>query len=95
MVNNPKYQPRIIRRPDTQTIFGLSKGTIRNRIIDGLLPPPIDLGGRAVGWIESECLSVLEAMIAGTPPEQIRLLVQELITKRTSNTTNGKLTGEL
>jgi prophage regulatory protein len=82
MVNNPKYQPRILRRPETQTIFGLAKGTIRNRIIDGLLPPPIDLGGRAVGWIESECLIVLEAMIAGKPQEQIKALVQELIKQR-------------
>tara|TARA_R100000544_G_scaffold31136_1_gene17380 strand:+ start:1590 stop:1850 length:261 start_codon:yes stop_codon:yes gene_type:complete len=82
MVNNPKYQPRILRRPETQTIFGLAKGTIRNRIIDGLLPPPIDLGGRAVGWIESECLTVLEAMIAGKPQEQIKQLVSELVKQR-------------
>ncbi len=85
MVNNPKYQPRILRRPETQTIFGLAKGTIRNRIIDGLLPPPIDLGGRAVGWIESECLTVLDAMISGQSPEQIKALVQELIASRTAN----------
>tara|TARA_R110001592_G_scaffold271475_8_gene538018 strand:- start:1198 stop:1458 length:261 start_codon:yes stop_codon:yes gene_type:complete len=82
MVNNPKYQPRILRRPETQTIFGLGKGTIRNRIIDGLLPPPIDLGGRAVGWIESECLTVLEAMIAGKPKEKIKQLVSELVKHR-------------
>jgi prophage regulatory protein len=82
MVNNPKYQPRILRRPETQTIFGLAKGTIRNRIIDGLLPPPIDLGGRAVGWIESECLAVLEAMIAGKPQEQIKQLVSDLVKQR-------------
>jgi prophage regulatory protein len=84
MVNNQKYQPRILRRPETQTIFGLAKGTIRNRIIDGLLPPPIDLGGRAVGWIESECLIVLDAMIAGMPPIEIKALVQELIANRTA-----------
>lgn len=84
MVNNPKYQPRILRRPETQTIFGLAKGTIRNRIIDGLLPPPIDLGGRAVGWIESECLTVLDAMISGKSPQQIKALVQELIANRTA-----------
>jgi prophage regulatory protein len=82
MVNNTKYQPRILRRPETQTIFGLGKGTIRNRIIDGLLPPPIDLGGRAVGWIESECLTVLEAMIAGKPQEKIKQLVSELVKQR-------------
>ena len=85
MVNNPKYQPRILRRPETQTIFGLAKGTIRNRIIDGLLPPPIDLGGRAVGWIESECLIVLEAMIAGVTPVEIKALVKELVANRTNN----------
>jgi len=82
MVNNPKNQPRILRRPETQTIFGLAKGTIRNRIIDGLLPPPIDLGGRAVGWIESECLIVLEAMIAGKSQEQIKQLVSDLVKQR-------------
>jgi len=82
MVNNPKYQPRILRRPETQTIFGLAKGTIRNRIIDGLLPPPIDLGGRAVGWIESECITVLNAMISGKSQEQIKQLVSELVKQR-------------
>jgi prophage regulatory protein len=91
MVNNPKYQPRILRRPETQTIFGLGKGTIRNRIIDGLLPPPIDLGGRAVGWIEYECLSVLDAMIAGKSAVQIKALVQELIANRTANKGGIKL----
>lgn len=85
MVNNPKYQPRILRRPETQNLFGLGKGTIRNRIIEGLLPPPIDLGGRAVGWVESECLTVLDAMIAGNSPTKIKALVKELIANRTAN----------
>lgn len=85
MVNKPKYQPRILRRPETQTLFGLGKGTIRNRILEGLLPPPIDLGGRAVGWVELECLTVLDAMIAGSPPIEIKALVKELVANRQVN----------
>lgn len=44
----------ILRLPDVQARVGLSRSTIYLRVSQGNFPKPIPLGGRAVGWIESE-----------------------------------------
>lgn len=76
-------QIRIHRKADVLEITGFKKSTLYTRIKAGLMPPPISLGGaRAVGWIDHEIQTVLAAMCAGTPPEEIKIIVQELIEKR-------------
>lgn len=76
-------QIRIQRKADVLADTGFKKSTLYTRIKAGLMPPPISLGGaRAVGWIEHEIQTVLAAMCAGTPPEEIKTIVQELIEKR-------------
>ena len=44
----------ILRLPTIKARTGLSRSTIYLRISEGRFPKPICLGGRAVGWIESE-----------------------------------------
>ncbi len=44
----------ILRRKQVERITGLSRSTIYSRIQDGTFPRPINLGARAVGWLESE-----------------------------------------
>lgn len=44
----------IIRLPEVKARTGLSRSTIYLRISTGTFPKPISLGGRAVGWIETE-----------------------------------------
>jgi len=44
----------ILRLPAVKARTGLSRSTIYLRISDGRFPKPISLGGRAVGWVESE-----------------------------------------
>ena len=44
----------ILRLPQVKARTGLSRSTIYMRITAGCFPKPIPLGGRAVGWIESE-----------------------------------------
>ena len=44
----------ILRLPDVKSRTGLSRSTIYLRVNEGSFPKPISLGGRAVGWIESE-----------------------------------------
>jgi prophage regulatory protein len=44
----------ILRLPAVKVRTGLSRSTIYLRIAEGSFPPPVSLGGRAVGWIESE-----------------------------------------
>lgn len=44
----------ILRLPTVKARTGLSRSTIYLRVAQGSFPPPISLGGRAVGWVEAE-----------------------------------------
>jgi len=50
----------IIRRKEVERRTGLSRSTIYLRIQEGSFPRPINLGARAVGWLENE----IEAWLA-------------------------------
>ena len=63
-------------------ITGLSRSTIYNRIAQGLWPKPVSMGGRSVGWPESEIKALIAARIAGMSDEEIRVLVKELENNR-------------
>ncbi|GAC28263.1 helix-turn-helix transcriptional regulator [Brumicola pallidula] len=75
-------QPRILRKPDVLALTNLSKSTMYNRIKEGLWPTPISLGSRAVGFVQFECETVLQAMIAGQSATEIKVLVKDLLTQR-------------
>jgi len=66
---------KIIRLPEFIDYCGLSKSTIYKRISDGLLPKPISLGARAVGWPDSELEAITDAQIAGKSEQEIKSLV--------------------
>jgi prophage regulatory protein len=53
----------ILRLPAVKTRTGLSRSTIYLRVAEGTFPKPICLGGRAVGWVESEIQQWLEQRI--------------------------------
>ena len=65
-------------------ITGLARSTIYLRIKDGLWPHSIALGGRAVGWAESEIFAINHARVAGKSNEEIRALVVILEAARKS-----------
>lgn len=44
----------ILRLPAVKARTALSRSTIYLRISDGTFPKPISLGGRAVGWVETD-----------------------------------------
>lgn len=54
----------ILRLPDVKARTGLSRSTIYLRIAAGTFPRPVPLGGRAVGWLESEIQNWIERAIA-------------------------------
>ena len=54
----------ILRLSAVKIRTGLSRSTIYLRISDGKFPAPIPLGGRAVGWLESEINEWLDACVA-------------------------------
>lgn len=56
----------ILRLPTVRNRTGLSRSTIYARISAGRFPKPINLGGRAVGWIESEVNEWIETQIQQT-----------------------------
>ena len=53
----------ILRLPAVKACTGLSRSTIYLRISEGNFPKPVSLGGRAVGWIETEIQDWLEKQI--------------------------------
>jgi prophage regulatory protein len=53
----------ILRLPAVKARTGLSRSTIYLRVSEGAFPPPVSLGARAVGWLESEVDGWLAAQI--------------------------------
>lgn len=53
----------ILRLPAVRARTGLSRSTIYLRVSESTFPKPVSLGGRAVGWIESEIQQWLEHRI--------------------------------
>lgn len=52
---------RYLRLSEVVKFSGLSKNTVLRRTEDGTFPPKHDLGGRSVGWRESELNNWFEA----------------------------------
>lgn len=55
---------QILRRPAVEKLVGLSRSTIYLRMKQGSFPKQIFLGGRLVGWIESDIQAWLDDRIA-------------------------------
>jgi len=79
----PKHiQLKIERQLAVLLRLGLSRSSHYSRIKEGLLPPSISLGSRAVGYFEHETNTVLAAMIAGKSKDEIKELVKSLVAQR-------------
>lgn len=77
-----QIQYRIQRRPEVLDRFGIGNTCLHSRIKQCLMPPPIPLGGRAVGWLQHELDQVLAAMVAGKSEEHIKALIGHLVDQR-------------
>jgi len=53
----------ILRLPAVKNRTGLSRSTIYLRVSQGTFPKPVNLGVRAVGWVEAEIQEWLERQI--------------------------------
>jgi len=58
----------ILRLPEVKKRTGLSRSTIYSRVDQRTFPQPISLGGRAIGWIESEIETWLDRQIEASRP---------------------------
>lgn len=65
----------ILRLPDVKSRTGLSRSTIYLQVHQGRFPSPVNLGLRAVGWVESEVATWLATRIAGKTDDEVRQLV--------------------
>jgi len=72
----------IQRKPDVLKQLGISATTLHARIHTNKFPPPINLGGRAVGWLSSEVEAVIAAMAAGEHDYPLEQVVDYLVEKR-------------
>jgi len=55
---------QILRLQQTKTQTGLSRSSIYQRIAEGTFPKQINLGGRAVGWLEEDIQTWIKQRIA-------------------------------
>jgi prophage regulatory protein len=62
---------RILRLPEVMTRTGLSRSTIYLRSSQGNFPKPVNLGARAVGWIEEEIQEWLQLQIEASRRESV------------------------
>ena len=74
--------PKIIRKSTIQGKFPISTSALYERIKRGVFPTSIQLGGKAVGWIEEEVYTVIRAMITGADKSALEQLVARLISER-------------
>lgn len=74
---------KILRLDTVLNIRGRSRSSHYKDIQDGLFPPPIKIGLRAVGWTEYETEAINAARIAGKTDDEIRELVKKLLIERT------------
>jgi prophage regulatory protein len=51
---------KILRLPEVKNSTGLSRSSIYLRMAEGEFPKSISLGGRAIGWFESDIQNWLE-----------------------------------
>jgi prophage regulatory protein len=63
MANEYQEKLSILRRKQVEKRTGLSRSTIYLRIKEGTFPKPINLGERAVGWLENEIEAWLAARL--------------------------------
>lgn len=56
----------ILRLPEVLSRTGLSRSSIYLRIANGEFPAPVSLGGRAVGWPETEVEEWLAEKVASS-----------------------------
>ena len=64
MAEQLQQAPAVLRRKQVETRVGLRRSSLYQRISEGSFPAPIKLGGRAVGWIESEIVEWLADRVA-------------------------------
>lgn len=59
---------KILRLSEIKNVTGLSRSSIYLRISEQRFPKPINLGGRAVGWLEDEVEAWVDQQVQQSRP---------------------------
>ena len=81
-MKNYQTSSNLERKPAVLLRLGLASSTLYENIKQGLFPPGIQIGSRAVAWFEHETSLVITAMAAGKTSDEIKSLVSKLISMR-------------
>ena len=76
---------KILRLNSAKGYVAVSRSTFYLQISQGLIPKPVKIGARAVGWPRNEINAILNARIAGKSADEIKSLVIELENQRIAN----------
>jgi prophage regulatory protein len=76
---------KLLRLPHVLELRGKSRSAHYDDIQRGLMTPPVNLGGRSVGWPEYEITAINAALIAGKSETEIKELVKKLTADRKSS----------
>jgi prophage regulatory protein len=55
---------RLIRLDEVKRRTGFQKSSIYNRVAEGTFPRPVNLGARAVAWVEDEIQEWIDSRIS-------------------------------
>ncbi len=77
---SPSFQ--MVRMKGVDVVMGKKKSACYMDVNEGLLPPPVSIGGRCTAWPLHELLSINAARIAGKSNDEIRELVKNLVDAR-------------
>lgn len=72
----------ILRLPQVLSKTGISRSGLYQKISQGLMPEPVHLGARAVGWPAHEIDLTLRARLAGQQDAEVRQLIARLHASR-------------
>jgi len=73
---------QVIRNSDVRQILALGRTSIDSGIAEGLIPPRIQLGQRAVGFLKHELEVIIVARATGRSDAEIKELVTQLVLSR-------------
>jgi prophage regulatory protein len=79
---------KLVKLSGVLSLSAQGRSTVYKNIKKNLFPPPIKIGERAVAWIEDEIEQLIYAQIRGDSESEIKQLVSDLITSRSSNAIN-------
>lgn len=78
---------KLLKLPQVLGLTAKARSTHYNDIKDGLMTPPVKIGGEnshSVAWPENEIICINAARIAGKSNDEIRKLVTRLVADRQS-----------